>query len=419
MVRTIFRSHATWLVTLGAVIIALAMGISYLGAFLSPEAHVEAFPLGIVSEDAGMSVPGQLQNRGDDVVASITANPDAGDAISWIEYGTRDELVTAMHDNEIYGGLVVSSDFTRNLASIARPGVTGDEPTAATIELLYNEGGGSLAGAQGREILRTAADGVDSAARAEILRGLEAQGQQVEPTMVMLLGDPVQVVETVEIPAPDNTGHGMGSFYIAVVAVVGAFLAADVVSIGVDFVTGHTSMGPRLTRLRGEPIQASLWAMYRAKLALFTGVAVLTSAILTWFIVVAMDTPVSSTWALLGVLLLAEMAIGALTLLLITLFSVPGILIGLLVTTIVGVPSAMGVFPAEMMPVFYRAMGNVLPVRYLSDAVRALVFFDGNGDAGLTRGVTVLAIYAGVSLVLGALASWWISRRRELREASR
>ncbi len=358
MVKTIFRSHATWLATLGALIIALAMGMSYLGAFLSPEAHVEAFPVGIVNEDEGISVVGQTQNRGDDVVASITGSPDTGDAISWIEYDTRDELVSAMHDNAIYGGMVVPGDFTRDLASIARPGVTGDEPTAATIELLYNEGGGSLAGAQGREILRTAAEEVDSAARAEILRGLEAQGQQVEPTMVTLLADPVQIVETVEIPAQANTGHGMGSFYIAVVTVVGAFLAADVVSIGVDFVTGHTSMGPRLTRLRGEPIQASLWAMYRAKLALFIGVAVLTSAILTWFIVGAMGTPVSSTWALLGVLLLAQVAIGALTLLLITVFSLPGILIGLLVTTIVGVPSAMGVFPAEMMPAFYRALGR-------------------------------------------------------------
>src|SRR5690606_22513474 len=115
---------------------------------------------------------------------------------------------------------------------------------------------------------------------------------------------------------------------------------------------------------------------------------------LTWFIVSVMGTPVSNTWAFFGVILLAMVAIGALTLLLITLFSLPGILIGLLVTTILGVPSAFGIFPSEMMPRFYQVLGDVLPVRYLSDAVRSLLFFDGRGDAGLTRGVWVLAIYA-------------------------
>lgn len=408
MVKRIFRSHATWIVSMGALVMALAMGVSYLGAFLSPEAHMEAFPLGIVNEDEGIVVAGQPQNRGDEVLARITVSSDV--RIEWIEYGSRDELLAAMRENDIYGGMVITDGFTRHLAGIVLPGAMGEEPSAAVLELVYNEGGGSLAGAQGQQILRAAAAEVDSAARTEILAGLE--GRQVDPAMVTLIADPVQVQETVAVPAPANTGHGMGSFYIAVVTVVGAFLAADVVSIGVDFVTGHTSMGPRLTRLRGEPVPASLWAMYRAKLALFLAVSVLASTTLTWFITGPMGTPVSDSWVLLGVLLLAQVAIGALTLLLITVFSLPGILIGLVATTILGVPSAMGVFPAQLMPPFYRAMGDVLPVRYLSDAVRALIYFDGNGDAGLTRGVVVLALYAAASLVLGALASWWISSRR-------
>lgn len=413
MVGNILRSKVTWLVTLGAVLMALAMGTSYLGAFLSPEDHIHEFPIGLVNEDEGVSVLGQSQNRGADAIEGITADdPERGDAIEWIVYDSRGDLIEAMHRNEIYGGLVIPADFTRNLASIVRPEMADGEPQAATIELVYNDGGGSLPGAQGREIVQTAAEQIDAEARVQILRTLQSQEQQVPPTMVALVADPVQIRETDEIPAGENTGHGMGSFYIAVVTTVGAFLAADVVSVGVDFVTGHTSMGPRLTRLRGEAIRSTLWEMYKTKLILFLAVALASASVLTWFIVSVTGTPVSNTSAFFGVILLAMVAIGALTLLLITLFSLPGILIGLLVTTILGVPSAFGIFPSEMMPRFYQVLGDVLPVRYLSDAVRSLLFFDGRGDAGLTRGVWVLAIYAVVSIVLGTLASWVMSRRR-------
>jgi len=416
MLNRIFGKTVTWVITLGALVMALAMGVGYLGAFLSPEQHIHDFPIGIVNEDAGFSVLGQSQNKGDEAYAAITAqDPERGDAIKWITYDSRDDLVAAMEKNELYGGLVIPEDFTRNLVSIAEPQVTGGTSQAATIEVLYNNGAGSLPSAQGKEIVNAAAQAVDARANGELLRRLQGQGTDVKPTMIPLVANPVHIVETDLIPAGENTGHGMGAFYIAVVTTVGAFLAADIVSVGVDFVAGHTSMGRFMSRLRGETVPATPLQMFIAKFSLFTLAAIISSGLLTWFVVSIMGTPVAGSLQFFGVILLGMMAIGMLTLFLITLLSLPGILIGLLFTTILGVPSAFGIFPKEMLPTVYQWLGEILPVRYLSDATRSLVFFDGRGGAGLTTGVQVLGAYAAISAVLAVVVAW-IWTRWEVKE---
>ncbi|HWV24696.1 MAG TPA: ABC transporter permease, partial [Thermomicrobiales bacterium] len=341
--------------------------------------------------------------------------PERGDAIKWITYDSRDDLVAAMEKNELYGGLVIPEDFTRNLVSIAEPQVTGGTSQAATIEVLYNNGAGSLPSAQGKEIVNAAAQAVDARANGELLRRLQGQGTDVKPTMIPLVANPVHIVETDLIPAGENTGHGMGAFYIAVVTTVGAFLAADIVSVGVDFVAGHTSMGRFMSRLRGETVPATPLQMFIAKFSLFTLAAIISSGLLTWFVVSIMGTPVAGSLQFFGVILLGMMAIGMLTLFLITLLSLPGILIGLLFTTILGVPSAFGIFPKEMLPTVYQWLGEILPVRYLSDATRSLVFFDGRGGAGLTTGVQVLGAYAAISAVLAVVVAW-IWTRWEVKE---
>lgn len=411
MLRQIFGKTVTWVITLGAILIALAMGIGYLGAFLSPEAHIHDFPIGIVNDDAGISVLGQAQNKGDEAYeAIVSGNSGSGDAIKWITFDSRDDLVAAMEKNDLYGGLVIPEDFTRNLVSIAQPQVTGGESQAASVEVIYNNGAGSLPSSFGKEIVNTAAQAIDARANGELLRRFQSQGVELKPTMVPLIAEPVRIEETDLIPAGEHTGRGMGAFYIAVVTTVGAFLAADVVSVGVDFVAGHTSMGRFMTRLRGGLVRSTPLQMFAAKFILFTGAAIISSGVLTWFIHSVMETPMPGAWQFFGVILLGMMAIGMLTLFLITLLSLPGILVGLLFTTILGVPSAFGIFPKEMLPTFYQWLGEVLPVRYLSDATRSLVFFDGRGDAGLTTGVWVLAAYAVVSAILAAVVAWMWTR---------
>jgi ABC-type multidrug transport system permease subunit len=118
---------------------------------------------------------------------------------------------------------------------------------------------------------------------------------------------------------------------------------------------------------------------------------------------------VSSAPKVYAVAALGAICIGMLSLMFLLLFGLAGELIGVLFTTIFGVPSALGVYPEQAVPGVFRWISSWHPLRYLTDALRSLAFFDGSG-AGLGRGVTVLAIWLVVAVLLGAAASRWADR---------
>jgi hypothetical protein len=71
------------------------------------------------------------------------------------------------------------------------------------------------------------------------------------------------------------------------------------------------------------------------------------------------------------------------------------------------------VYPWEALPAFFRLLGEVLPLRYLTDGMRALFFFDGLADAGLRRGIIAVSIWGAASVVLGYCVAL-VCRRRAL-----
>ena len=76
----------------------------------------------------------------------------------------------------------------------------------------------------------------------------------------------------------------------------------------------------------------------------------------------------------------------------------------MLFTTIFAVPSALGVYPAETVPGVFRFIAAWHPMRYLTDAMRSIAFFDATG-AGLGKAVVVIAVWLVGALVVGAGAA--------------
>jgi ABC-type polysaccharide/polyol phosphate export permease len=104
--------------------------------------------------------------------------------------------------------------------------------------------------------------------------------------------------------------------------------------------------------------------------------------------------------------------IGWFTLFCVTAFGVLGEVLVVLVTTIFGVPSARGVYPAEALPSLFVELGRFLPMRYLTDALRASFYFDARSGAGLTRGLVALGTWAVASLLCGLAVAETVARRR-------
>ncbi|MGW0581535.1 DUF3533 domain-containing protein, partial [Streptomyces sp. NPDC002920] len=92
-----------------------------------------------------------------------------------------------------------------------------------------------------------------------------------------------------------------------------------------------------------------------------------------------------------------------------------GQLVSMFVFIVLGLPSSGATVPLQAVPDFYRFLAHFEPMRQLSDGVRAILYFDARGDAGLTRAWIMIAIGAVSALLFGFAMTAYYDRRGHKR----
>lgn len=401
-----------------AALLAFVTTFSYLGGFVDPVGNMHNMPLAIVNEDEGALVGGQRVSFGDEVVAAVLApDPGAGDAVKWTVLDTRATAIDRIGVNDFYAAIVVPRSFSSDIVALANP---QPDLELAQIEILTNPAAGSIAGAEGQAIANGVVERVSGTTSERLVTLLESANTTIAPGAAPALADPVRGELTVARPTGAKSARGLAPFYFAVMITLGGFIGTNVVSVGVDFVTGTIHLDVLASRLRRKPLRPSRLSVWRMKALLALVMSVLAGLLETWMAVgiLGMTGPNAITLSMFAVL--GTAAISTATLFFITAFGSGGLVLGVLFTTIFGVPSAGGVYPLEMLPPFFRFLSTWLPLRYITDGTRALMFFDGKGDAGLSAALWVLSAYFVAASVLGALTAFGIDRvsrgRRESAE---
>jgi len=67
-------------------------------------------------------------------------------------------------------------------------------------------------------------------------------------------------------------------------------------------------------------------------------------------------------------------------------FGVAGIRISAVLNVIMGLVSSGGLAPLEALPPFYQAYADWLPIRYVIEGLRSLLFYNGTLDAASLEG---------------------------------
>ncbi|WP_199588967.1 DUF3533 domain-containing protein [Blastococcus sp. TF02A-26] len=181
------------------------------------------------------------------------------------------------------------------------------------------------------------------------------------------------------LPADEQDTRGLSPFYLAVGWVVGGYLVAAIIGVASGPATTARAAAGRLGGL--------------AAYAVASGVG---GALVAGPLLGALDGPFPALSAL-GALVV--FGVGVFTMALQGVLGLVGVGVAILLFVVLGNPSAGGAYPGPLLPPFWAAIGPWLPPGAGTDAVRALVYFDGTG-AG--QGVLVLAGYA-VAGVLGSL----------------
>ena len=270
-------------------------------------------------------------------------------------------------------------------------------PKTAKIEVLSNPSAGPTASAPVQNISTGIVQGVSQATGERLAEAAGERGARLTPEVATVIGDPVQAKVTEAEPVGDNSGNGQAPFFLAFLANLAAFGGAAVIFFGVAGV-GESLAGRGL-----RPSRAGLWTVMLLLGLLYAALAAGAElSVASGIIGVEYEAEALQVFLFLA---LAIGAIMAVVMLLVALFGPAGLGITALLGVLLGLVSAGGLAPIEALPGFYQIYADWLPLRYVSDGLRSLLFFDGRGAAGLDDAVQVLGAYLAGSIVLGYLIS--------------
>ncbi|WP_328223704.1 SNG1 family protein [Streptomyces sp. NBC_00310] len=411
----VLRAKPLWIAN-GVItgVLALLFAVFYVGANIDPVDHMKNLPVGLVNADKGAAVGGKQVNLGAQITESIKKSTASGDRIDWKVMDEK-EMKDELGKGKLFGALVVPADFTTSATALTGTALTGTAPTGTparpTLTVLTNQSAGSL----GSGLARTATTQAAENASLQVGRELAAQigpGQPKLPAAArVLLTDPAAVTVEDGHPLDSHSGLGLTAFYYALTLVVVGMLSANVISGQADHALGytHNDMGPlrlhrpliRATRVQTLTISSTLMAA----LSLPMGTLVMAGAVG----IMGMDAAHLPLLWLYSVCAIAVTGIGALTLL--AVFGTPGMLVVTLVFIGMAVPTSGATTPIEALPGFYRFLAEFEPLRQITGGIRSILYYDAQGDAGLTRGWVMMAAGLVAAALFGFGVLGWYDRK--------
>jgi len=400
-----FWHPRVWLApVLMIVILSLALPFCYLAGITDPQSNLHRLPVALV---VGEQVPGGLPGAAETVAAAVRTRTDQR-KIGLVPLSSAD-MDRAFHDNTIYAAVVIPPGFERGLSDLVDP-QAGAVSARPDVTIRTNAGDGNLAaGLATANILP-----VLTAAQREVgARLLAAAGPGATPQLALLLQEPFAVHTVPDHPLPAKAGSGLTPFYLALVTILIGFIGASTVHPTVDAAIGFvpSEFGPLTSR---RPYRwASRTTTLLAKFTVLLLVAPTAAALLQWVATVVIGIPVQDPVALWLLFAAAIAAVGLGALSVFAVFGSPGALLNTFFFVALSLATGPSV-PVEALPAWLRAVTSVTPMQPVFDGVRAILFFDGRGAAGLDHAWIRIAIGAATGVALGLLTMLFYDRHPRL-----
>lgn len=403
----LLRRPKLWLVpTILTGLLALLLSLLYMGGIVNPNAELRDLPIALVNEDTGAPPPGRQQNLGTQIAAAIAADPAGGKA-DW-RVLSRAQAQDQLDSGRVYGALVIPAGFTDSVAALTTAGATH----RPSLTVLTNPGKGSLGSSLASQIATQAAHRASQSVGGQLT---EAAGAGASPTTKLLLADPVTVVTQPGHAIGARSGLGLTAFYYTLLLVLAGFMGGNVISNGVDTALGYadSEIGPWHSRRPTVPVNRTQTLLL--KLAMTAGITLVSTALVLLACVVVLGMDASHLPLLWIYSYCAALAVGMGVQAINAAFGGIGQLVSLFVFIVLGLPSSGATVPLQAVPGFYRFLSHFEPMRRLSDGVRAILYFDARGDAGLTRSWIMIAVGAVLALLFGFAMTAYYDRKGHKR----
>ncbi|WP_280497465.1 DUF3533 domain-containing protein [Nocardia asiatica] len=396
-------------------VFAALLATMYLGYAGNTERNLHDFPVALVNQDVGDTLAGKPANIGAQVADALVAGIPA-EKVDLRVVGIA-EAREQLRRGEVYGAIVIPSDFTKRLAILGAAAVIPGEIERPAITVQTNPRIGPyttgimqrIADRALRQVDETVGKNLTGQVNAALAAGPGAP-VELSGAARLMLADPVQILTAPYRPMDDGAGQGLVAFFYTLILLLAGFTGAMIINTLIDSVLGFT------------PTEYGPWFVHPPA----TGISRFRTLLLKWAILVTAAPILSGTFlavaAALGVPLgsslllwlygtLAIAAVGVTALAVLAAFGTAGLLINLIVFVVLGLPSSAATVPLEATPAYIAHLAAFEPMHQIYLAVRAILFFDARVEAGFGPGLWMTVIGLGIGLLLGVTATCAYDRR--------
>ena len=397
---------------LPAIMIGLVTTI-YIGSVIDPTAHLRDLPVLIVNEDAGAISPTGHIELGTSVVRALTEAQGVSSRLS-LRVVSRTTAEADMDKGSAYGTLVIPSTFSAAaLLDAGYPAPSGTPPTAP-VQLLENTRLGSLGVNLAAGVLTPALQQISSQIGAK-LTAESTSAVRSNPVLAERVSDPITFSVVSYRPLPSHSALGLSAFYVSLVSILAGFLAATVINSSMDGVLGYATsdLGPRW-KIR-IPRRISRFQTLLAKWTIaFVAAPILTAVVIV--VAVGAFGMYAPNFGILWLLLtLAAVMVSFGTLALLAAFGNLGQLLAMVIIIYLSLASSGGTIPIQALPGFFKAVGQVEPLRQLLGGTRDVLYFGNQWHAGVAHAVLVLGVELAFWVALGFVITSVYDRRKLYR----
>lgn len=402
----LLKVRAVWIAPLVITsLLIFLLTLIYVGSVVDPASHLHGLPVLLVNEDAGAEVGAQHVNVGNEVAKALETTEAVSSRLD-LQPVTLAEARKRMDKGSDYATVVIPRNLTSSIVALAKTNGAG---TAQPLQLLTNPRAGSIGVGLATGVLNPAVSQI-SAAVAKQLAALDPAAAAGASKAGPLVLTPV-----IYRPLPPRSALGLSAFYLALLTIMCGFLGGTLINSTVDSALGYATseIGPKWSQR--PPVPINRWQTLLAKWSMSIVVVPILAGIMIAVAVgiLGMDAP--NVWLLWLFTSFAAIVVALGTLVFFAALGTLGQLAAILVFVYLALASSGGTIPLQALPPVLKFAGNFEPLRQILDGVRAILYFDSAGPAGLTRGFVMTTVGLILWLVLGALITNWYDRRKLYR----
>lgn len=407
----LLRVRAVWISpALIAAVLIFLITLIYIGSVVNPLGHLSGLPVLVVNQDAGATVGSSHVEIGQQVVSGLEGSPAVTSRLS-LKTMTLAQATKQLNKNAAYAAIVIPSDFSASLLSLYGTLPAAAVPVIPRIQLLTNVRSGSVGVSLATNIAAPALAAISS----QIGKQLSAQAGAVPSEPNAYRSDPVTVTTVPFRPLPPHSALGLSAFYVSLLTIMCGFLGAVLVNSTVDAALGFATneVGPKWRQR--APVHISRWQTLLSKWLLALGVVPILTSVMLIVAIAILKMDASHIPILWVFSTLAGVAVAFGTLVLFAALGALGQLVAMLIFIYLALASSGGTTPLQALPPVLRFTANFEPLRQILDGVRAILYFDASGAAGLTRGFIMSAVGLAFWLVMGIAVTVWYDHRKLYR----